>query len=321
MEEAKKFTFIWIICCILAVATIIAFVAYTRKLAIKFCQPDPWQLKKHWWRFVIPSVITIILASMSANMNKSVLGHAAWIIGCGVVVPFWLTWNSLRPVLTKNWDRIMAVLTLILLINASFLTVGWSNARRAQANSYMGKARIVDWFSSGQYSQNTMKVELEWSCWNDEDTTNYYCRDNQVIDCGEVTKKELFTTRDYDMTIYNQDTFVDCQDGFDMDTWKQYGWADNKWADDDGANDEDEGQEDNENEHGNPPYMKIVADCNTCEIDSHGEGNMYRAKRNWLVIPMWIITSLAALFTAYLWSTRTEEKSSSEKLVHEQEFA
>lgn len=321
MEETKRFAFIWIVCCILAVATIVSFVVYTRQLAIRLTQPEPWKLAKHWWRFVLPSVITIILASISADITMSVFGHAAWIIGCGVFIPFWLTWNSFRSVLAKKWERVMAVITLILLLNACFLTAGWSFARRAQSNSYIGKARVVDWFSSGQYTQDTMKVELEWACWSDDDTTNYYCRDNQVIDCGEVTKKELFTIYDYDMSIYNQNTFIDCQDGFNMDTWKQYGWANNKWADDDRAEEEDENQENDENDDGNRPYMKIVADCNTCEIDSHGNGNMYKAKRNWLVIPMWILTSLAALVSAYFWTTRTEEKSSSQKLVHQPEFA
>mmetsp|Transcript_2858 Transcript_2858/g.4611 ORF Transcript_2858/g.4611 Transcript_2858/m.4611 type:complete len:323 (+) Transcript_2858:298-1266(+) len=322
MEDVKKFTLIWVLCLIFTVATVITFVALTRKLTIEFCHPDSWKLKKHWWRFVLPSVITVILASFSADVSMNIFGHAAWIAVCGIFVPFWLTWNSLNTVMAKKWDRVMAVVTLLLLLNACFLTVGWAFARRTQFNNYMGKANIIDWFSSGQSSQELLKVELEWACWSDEDESTYYCQDNQVIDCGEITRKELYTTRDYDMTIYNQNSFIDCQNGFDIDIWKEYGWANNKWSDDDGANDENQEENGgNDDQYSIRPSMKIIGDCSTCEIDSHSEGNMYKAKRNWLIIPLWVVTSLAAVLAGYLWSTRPEEKAASEKLVHEPEFA
>jgi len=261
----------------------------------------------------------------------------------------------------------------------------------------------VDYYNNGAYEQNTMKLQLEWTCSDQAEngSEQYYCHDNVVLDCNSgISQTDLRSDRDYDMTVYNGDSFLGCQDGFDQDTWQKYNW--NHWNNNDddaqeGNNDgegrrlnEDEGEDENngqdeqedennnsqdeqedendnsqdeeeennsqdeqedenngqdeqeeeeennneeneeqedEDENGDEnnasyqnyqdqrPYMVIYGNCNTCQVSKHGAGNLYKAARNRLVIPLWVLTSVTAAVAGYFYSIRrpTRKEVSAEK--------
>lgn len=269
MNEIGKWNFLCTLCILIIAAASIGLIALLRKMTIELVHPSPWKLKSHWWRFLLPSVVALIMM-FSASYSMTILNHALWVLLLGVALPLWLIYSTLQEVLEKRPERIVGIVALLLLMNTAFLTMQYTKAQKSQRELYSGPAQIVDYYSSGSYEQNTMKLQLEWAC-SSSSGQEYNCHDEVVLDCNsDLSPTELRNSRDYDMTIYNGDSFLGCQDGFDRDVWQQYNW--NRWNDDNGnanGNANDNGNEngnENENDNGNEEDRRL-------EDNNEGEEN------------------------------------------------
>jgi len=319
MEEVHFYTLIWIVALVIATAAAIVFVLQIQMLAVESVHPATWQWRPHFWRSIVPSFFAILFAWFNMDVTLSPLTQHLWMTVFGLVIPFAITWSILRETLRKRFDRIAFIITLLALMNVAFLTAGWGYAKRFQEVNYNGLASIIDWYPASGDGQDTMKVKLQWTCpaQKHSDDEPYVCRATRVVDCGVISKRTSCTSRDYDMTIYNGDSFIDCENGFDDEVWEENGWTNyNNWEDDDEVFAENNG-EGNPYLNTNQPSMAIVGDCYRCEIDKHSGGNLYRLKRNWFIIPGWVGIAILCVCSYFVGTQRTAAISK-EELLHGQ---
>jgi hypothetical protein len=138
MSLYTTFTALWIVFLLLALVAAVGLVFFLRKLTIEWAHPEGFKLKKHWWRFVLPSAVAIFLASFQ-NIDMSNFVHIFYILIIGILIPFAITFYLLRESLEKKWERILVTITLLLVLNATFFSTHWYfHYRGNHSNGYDG---------------------------------------------------------------------------------------------------------------------------------------------------------------------------------------
>lgn len=124
MSLYTTFTALWIVFLLLAIIVSFSLLFFLRKLTIEWVHPEGFKLSKHWWRFLVPTVVAVFLASFQ-DLGMNNVFHVGYILLLGLLVPFGVAFYLLRESLEKKWERIMVLIAMLLLLNATFFSTHW----------------------------------------------------------------------------------------------------------------------------------------------------------------------------------------------------
>mmetsp|Transcript_30214 Transcript_30214/g.42815 ORF Transcript_30214/g.42815 Transcript_30214/m.42815 type:complete len:192 (+) Transcript_30214:51-626(+) len=118
------FTLLWAFFFVLLLGSILGLLLFLKKLTKEWAHPDTFNLSKHWYRFIVPTVVAVILAT-GGGAGDSVIFHWVYFLVVGIIIPFVIAFFLLRDSLEKKNERILATVALLFILNASTFTARW----------------------------------------------------------------------------------------------------------------------------------------------------------------------------------------------------
>ena len=106
---------------LIATATLVFFL---RKLTLEYAKSKSDGIDRHWWRFVVPTLLALAIAIWLH------LGFAPWyqwlyLVAAAIGVPMAVTFLLLRDVLEKKTERLSMLAALLLFLNAAIYGCQW----------------------------------------------------------------------------------------------------------------------------------------------------------------------------------------------------
>lgn len=124
MDADLRFTLAAVFFLLLALIAIATLVFFLRKLTVEYAKAKQDGIDKHWWRFVVPTLVAVVIAIWLH------LGGALWyqwiylLVAC-IAIPMAVTFFLLRDVLEKKNERLSMLAALLLFLNAAIFACQW----------------------------------------------------------------------------------------------------------------------------------------------------------------------------------------------------
>ncbi|CAB9513108.1 expressed unknown protein [Seminavis robusta] len=152
MDYSTRFTLAAIVFLLLSFVAIATLVYFLRKLTVEYAKLKSDGVEKHWWRFVLPTIVAIAAAVWLDWEGQVWWDYVYFFLVC-IAVPMGVTFFVLKETLESKNERMLMLAALLFFLNASIYSCMWYwHYHQAHAEEY----------ESGEIEENPHISHLYW---------------------------------------------------------------------------------------------------------------------------------------------------------------
>lgn len=124
MNADLRFTIAAVFFLLLSLVAVATLVFFLRKLTNEYAKGKSQGIDKHWWRFVVPTLVAVGAAIWLHHGNTLWYSWIFLTVVC-IGIPMLVSFFLLRDVLEKKNERLSMLAALLLFLNAAIFACQW----------------------------------------------------------------------------------------------------------------------------------------------------------------------------------------------------